>query len=280
MSKSLSFALLLVMVPAGWVRAEVAIEPAQVEKDPWQPAAGDTSGWDWSGFTNIDDTPAAQEQAGPGDSAVIPPQPDAAVRVTETTEPDFEAEARSAMPLFAGAPDFQVIPSQRDKGMHPCGHCHTWTKSDPTPRSLKPPHDNFRLQHGLHGKGSFWCFTCHDLEGQGSLRTLEGKRLDYSEAYLLCSQCHSRQTRDWVFGAHGKRVGNWRGERQVYNCTVCHYQHRPALKPRAPLAGPEVRQGLARPAHWKAADERDDWPLPGRGDRRDGGVSGNEKPAP
>ena len=47
---------------------------------------------------------------------------------------------------------------------------------------------------------------------------------------MLCSQCHVKQARDWAFGAHGKRVGSWQGERQVYNCTVCHYQHHPAIE--------------------------------------------------
>jgi rubredoxin len=140
--------------------------------------------------------------------------------------------------------------------MHPCSNCHTWTKSDLTPRKLKKPHDNFELKHGLHGKGKFWCFTCHTLDGRGGLRTLEGQKLDFNEAYVLCSQCHVQETRDWVFGAHGKRVANWQGERQVYNCTVCHYQHDPAIGPRAALAGPVVRQGLERPDHWTTMTSR------------------------
>jgi hypothetical protein len=61
-----------------------------------------------------------------------------------------------------------------------------------------------------------------------------------------------------VFGAHGKRQGNWQGTRQVFNCTACHYQHRPALKARAPKSGPGMRMGLERPAHWVAKDKRHD----------------------
>ena len=99
--------------------------------------------------------------------------------------------------------------------MHPCSSCHQWVKSDPRPRNLKRPHDNFTLEHGLHGKGKFWCFTCHDLDGQGGLRTLEGEKLDFADAYVLVQSVSSNQARDWVYGAHGKRVGGWQGKRQV-----------------------------------------------------------------
>ena len=95
---------------------------------------------------------------------------------------------------------------------------------------------------GLHGRGQFWCFTCHDLEGNGGLKTLEGEPLAFSEAYFLCSQCHVDQARDWAYGAHGKRVGTWQGERVVYNCTACHYQHNPAIKPREAVPPPPVRR--------------------------------------
>ena len=144
-------------------------------------------------------------------------------------------KAQEAYMLYPDAPGFDVVPRQKDSDMHPCLDCHDWAESDPTPRVLDEPHDNFKLEHGIHGKGEFWCFTCHHLEGDGGLRTLEGDKLPFDQAYIVCSQCHSQETRDWYFGAHGKRIGNWRGKRQILNCTVCHYQHSPAVKPRKPL---------------------------------------------
>jgi hypothetical protein len=115
---------------------------------------------------------------------------------------------------------------------------------------MRTPHNNFELKHSLHGKGQFWCFTCHDDKHQRKLRTFEGETIEFDEAYILCSQCHTNQARDWAFGAHGKRLDNWQGERVVYNCTACHYQHAPAFSSRDALAGPAMRQGLPRPAHW------------------------------
>lgn len=230
--------LLIVLAACPW-RVAGAADPS---------AGGD---WDWGGYTGLDDAPVTRSPT-VSRNAAIPDVP----RIGETAVPDFDAPARKAYAVFLGVPPFEVIPSQKDPGMHPCSNCHQWVLSDPRPRRLKQPHDNFELQHGLHGKGRFWCFTCHDLDGNGSLKTLEGEKLDYADAYLLCSQCHVDQARDWVYGAHGKRVSGWQGKRQVLNCTACHYQHRPALKARAPEDGPRVRMGLDRPTHWVARDRR------------------------
>jgi hypothetical protein len=141
--------------------------------------------------------------------------------------------------------------------MYPCANCPKWQKSDPTPRVLKAPPDNFTLDHGLHGKGQFWCFSCHDENDRTQLKTLEGEYVEFDESYVLCGQCHVTQARDWTYGAHGKRVSNWKGKRQVYNCSVCHYQHSPAFKTRDALPGPKIRMGLERPAHWVPKSERE-----------------------
>jgi len=227
---------------------------AQSDGDAGPVPADDLGGsddWDWSAVTGMDDAPVIAPSAGAETRALDEYVAPADV---ENAYPDFDAAPRQAYALFDDVPPFEVIPSQRDPGMHPCANCHQWVKGDPEPRQLKRPHDSFRLEHGLHGKGRFWCFTCHDLEGKGGLKTLEGEKLIFNDAYVLCSQCHSKQARDWVYGAHGKRVTGWRGKRQVLNCTACHYQHRPAIKPRAPKPGPRVRMGLKRPSHWMARD--------------------------
>lgn len=198
----------------------------------------DLSGWDWSAVEDTKpETPTREAAKAPEPAAEEP-------RVGATAAPDFDAEPVEVQAIFAQAPSFKVIPSQKDQDMYPCKNCHAWAKSDPTPRELKAPHDNFTLEHGLHGKGKFWCFTCHHLEGDGGLVTLEGEKVDFDHAYVVCSQCHVDQARDWVHGIHGKRVGSWQGERQMLNCTACHYQHRPRHETREPMAGPRMRAGL------------------------------------
>ncbi len=230
----------------------------QLAAETGSDAAADPGGnddWDWSAVTEMDDAPVIAPSAGSRKRTV---EDYVAPAEIENAFPDYDAVPREAYAVFKDkevAP-FEVIPSQRDRGMHPCSSCHQWVKSNLEVRNLSKPHDSFKLEHGLHGKGKFWCFTCHDLEGAGGLRTLEGEKLDFNDAYILCSQCHSKQARDWVYGAHGKRVSGWQGKRQVLNCTACHYQHRPAFKPREPKPGPGIRMGLDRPSHWVAQDLR------------------------
>jgi len=235
------------------VRAGAVDQPAGAEA-PAPPAAKvAVDDWDWSSFSGLDDAPVIRkpQSAGWWKQKTFKSQSE-----VENARPDLDAPPRPAYAIFRDVPPFEVIPSERDADMHPCSNCHQWVLSDPRPRVLKKPHDNFELRHGLHGKGKFWCFTCHHLDGQGGLKTLEGEKLEFGDAYVLCSQCHVDQARDWVYGAHGKRASGWQGTRQVLNCTACHYQHRPALKARAPKDGPDVRMGLDRPAHWVARDKR------------------------
>ena len=212
----------------------------------------DVGDWDWSGVVDMDVGPADRRALANRRVQELAKKP----RVGDTAEPDFDRPVRSAHQLFPKAVPFKVVASKKDPDIHPCLDCHSWAESDLTPRELKDPHDNFQLSHGLHGKGKFWCFTCHHLDGEGGLHTLEGEKLSFDDAYVICSQCHAQEARDWVFGGHGKRVGNWRGPRQVLTCTACHYQHRPRLKARKPMPGPKMRMGLKRPAHWVAKDRR------------------------
>jgi|GEM_PF-756433 len=240
--------------------AAPSIEGTPADSASAEDAAGtgtDADSWDW----DWDETPAAAgavtttRRAGVGAKAASPRRGGRTVkprdqRLASTAEPDFEGEIRAGYRLFPGVQPFEVIPSKKDPEMHPCLDCHEWAESDRTPRRLQEPHDNFQLKHGLHGKGEFWCFTCHHLEGEGGLRTLEGLKLPFDEAYIVCSQCHAQAARDWYFGAHGKRVTSWRGDRQILNCTACHYQHKPALAARKAMPGPTTRMGMERPDHW------------------------------
>ena len=217
--------------------------------------AGASDDWDWDAVEEMDETPLTK-QAVTGESGVAAVAGPGDRRDADTSEPDFDALPVKAVALFGGLPEFEVIPSQRDTEMHPCANCHQWVKGNPEPRRLKTPHDNFELEHGLHGHGKFWCFTCHRADKDVGLKTLEGQPVDFADAYIVCSQCHVQQARDWAHGAHGKRIGNWHGPRQVLNCTACHYQHSPAFKPREPLPGPTIRVGLPRPANWVSAGKR------------------------
>jgi hypothetical protein len=144
---------------------------------------------------------------------------------------------------YPGAPPFSVVPRKDQLTFFPCTACHADLKPNPVPRLLSEAPHNASLHHG---DGRFWCLDCHQLKDRDHLHTLAGQPVDFDAAYLVCGQCHAARQRDWFFGAHGKRVANWRGERTLYNCTVCHDPHSPGLKPRAPSPPPPVRAGLQR----------------------------------
>ncbi len=115
-----------------------------------------------------------------------------------------------------------------------CTQCH---KKDQTPvvviNAAAMAHGDIVLDHG--GKDRpLSCFTCHSQENRDFLITEKGESLDMDHSYRLCGQCHFRQEKDWLGGAHGKRVANWAGKRVVKNCTGCHDPHSPLFEKRWP----------------------------------------------
>ncbi|NIO42097.1 MAG: cytochrome C [Burkholderiales bacterium] len=174
------------------------------------------------------------------------------------------AESSQAL-RFKGYPDdpeFSVVPRKDDLFFYPCGQCHDAMEPNPEIRQLDAMHDS-TLEHG---RGRIWCLSCHDLANRNYLTTFLGELVDIDEAYLVCGGCHANRQKDWTFGAHGKRVANWQGERTLYNCTHCHDPHSPAIKARAPMAPPPVRAGLElkrgiehkKSPVWESRAERED----------------------
>ncbi len=143
---------------------------------------------------------------------------------------------------YPGAVPFTVVPRKDKLTFFPCTTCHSVLTPNPEPRKLTAAPHPAALEHG---NGRIWCLDCHQLKDRDHLHTLNGKPVDFDDAYLVCGQCHFNRQKDWYFGAHGKRASNWRGERIIYNCTFCHDPHSPGLKPRAPGKPPPVRAGLA-----------------------------------
>jgi hypothetical protein len=154
---------------------------------------------------------------------------------------------------YPDAPPFTVAPRDGKLSNYPCSTCHQYKPPDPTPRKLAMAHPELN-----HGNGRFWCLSCHDAENRDQLHNFRGEGVPFEQAHLVCGQCHGPQHRDWHFGAHGKRVGNWQGEREILNCPACHNPHQPAFAPRAPKPPPPVRAGLQHPP--AAEHEGDDEP--------------------
>jgi formate-dependent nitrite reductase cytochrome c552 subunit len=113
-----------------------------------------------------------------------------------------------------------------------CSQCHN-NKDVTIARATEMAHGAIVLDHGGPEK-PLSCFTCHKEDERDFLVTEEGLRVDMDHSYQMCGQCHFRQRKDWVGGAHGKRVSYWAGRRVVQNCTSCHDPHSPLFEKRWP----------------------------------------------
>ena len=159
------------------------------------------------------------------------------------SHPQDEPPSSEPAESFTGypdAPDFTAVPRVGELDHFPCSTCHAAMSPNPERRELMAPHPA-ALDHG---DGRFWCLDCHVADSRDELATLADKRVSFDQADQVCAQCHYDVHEDWVFGVHGKRVGNWQGPREIYSCAHCHDPHDPALRPRAPEPPPRVRAGL------------------------------------
>lgn len=164
--------------------------------------------------------------------------------LAQQASPGAAAEGTLRFPGYPDAPAFEVVARRDDLFFYPCDQCHEFMEASDEVRELDAPHD-VELEHG---NGRMWCIQCHSMVDRNTLWTLLREPVDFDEAYIVCGGCHANRQRDWYYGAHGKRVGGWTGERVVYNCTHCHDPHSPSIKPREPAPAPPVRAGL-EPQH-------------------------------
>ena len=113
-----------------------------------------------------------------------------------------------------------------------CSQCHN-NKDVTIARAAEMAHGDITSVHGGKQK-PLSCFTCHKKDERDFLVTEKGFKVDMDHSYFMCGQCHFRQQKDWVGGAHGKRVAYWAGKRVVKNCTSCHDPHSPLFEKRWP----------------------------------------------
>jgi len=131
--------------------------------------------------------------------------------------------------------EIQADPPPFSEGIFPCSQCHEGP-GDPTRRELGVHED---IQQAFdHDSQNRWCLDCHDNENRDVLRLASGAHVPFTESYRLCGQCHGDKYRDWRAGIHGKRVGEWDGQRTYLLCVHCHNPHSPAFKPVKPEPRP------------------------------------------
>ena len=127
---------------------------------------------------------------------------------------------------------FRVLARKQDIERYKCSSCHT-AKEVRGKNAFELTHGNVMINHGQEGS-ALSCIDCHHPEELDFLEDKKGRKIDFDHSYQLCGQCHFRQKRDWLGGAHGKRVSYWAGDRVVFNCTTCHDPHAPKFAKRFP----------------------------------------------
>ncbi len=113
-----------------------------------------------------------------------------------------------------------------------CSSCHN-DKIVSIKNAAAISHNDIKIVHG-EKDNPLACDTCHNKDDRDFLKTSKADKIDMDHVYNMCGECHFRQKKDWVGGAHGQRVSHWAGERVVKNCTSCHNPHSPLFKKKWP----------------------------------------------
>ena len=127
-------------------------------------------------------------------------------------------------------------PPFRDPDIFPCSECHNEDQPPvPERRVLEDMHEEIVLRHDEEHR---WCLDCHDAENRDRLRLANGTLVPFEESYRLCGQCHGDKYRDWRAGVHGRRTGEWNGDKQYLLCVHCHDPHAPRYRDMEALERP------------------------------------------
>ena len=114
-----------------------------------------------------------------------------------------------------------------------CTECHTEPVSKLRGEGLgKKAHWDVVLVHAE--SKTMNCATCHSDNNMNELASITALTIDFDQSYQLCSQCHSKQGKEWLGGAHGKNLSGWKGPRISKQCVECHNPHQPAIASRWP----------------------------------------------
>jgi hypothetical protein len=161
--------------------------------------------------------------------------------VTEKSASDLQSQPVYDIKNRPKEKTFAVSRPPFSEGAFPCSQCHKYMKPNEKRRTLTEYHTEIVLHHA---EGERWCTDCHNLVNRDKLRLVSGELVDFTESYRLCGQCHGDKFRDWKVGVHGKRTGDWNGDKQYLLCVHCHNPHDPKFKALKPLPPPD-RPGKA-----------------------------------
>mgnify|MGYP005990816113 CR=1 FL=1 len=114
-----------------------------------------------------------------------------------------------------------------------CTECHSKPLAKIQGENLKKAHWNIKINHA--NVNTMNCITCHDGNNMDQLKSITGHQINFNKSYKLCSQCHTKQYKDWTGGAHGKNIKSWAPPRASLTCVNCHNPHNPGFSSKWPV---------------------------------------------
>ncbi|OFZ20323.1 MAG: hypothetical protein A2Z20_04485 [Bdellovibrionales bacterium RBG_16_40_8] len=105
-----------------------------------------------------------------------------------------------------------------------CVLCHTKKSRQYIYESKKLERNHIEI-NVVHGKKSFSCNSCHDINNHNLLISTKLFTANFENPSPVCNECHSDKYREWLKGMHGKRNGGWARDKIQFQCTHCHKSH-------------------------------------------------------
>jgi hypothetical protein len=126
------------------------------------------------------------------------------------------------------------LPPRHDQ----CQLCHLKKSLQFMPSKHKPSqeHVGYSLSHS---NTEISCNACHDANHSNYLKTSPEFPASFSNSSPVCQRCHSDEFKAWSQGIHGKRTGNWNGDRVQKQCIDCHNPHSVKFKSMKALPAPK-----------------------------------------
>jgi hypothetical protein len=156
---------------------------------------------------------------------------------TKEYQPMAEADALRVLKEHSAVPvdgHEALFVKGRAHKLKDCSQCHDGQDLS-SQHPGKQAHGEIKLQHAKFMD----CSTCHVTTSPSTL-AFGSERVGLDQAYQMCSSCHSSEGKDFLLGAHGKRITGWKGPRVIKNCTSCHNPHEPSFKHSPTIAHPQI----------------------------------------
>ncbi|MGB0805434.1 MAG: cytochrome C [Salibacteraceae bacterium] len=137
--------------------------------------------------------------------------------------------------VYAEGRHFAVTNRENQITSFKCSECHNVPLAQllaTKPKMGEKSHWNIEIKHA--SKNVMNCTTCHSEGNMDKLHSITNEPISFNNSYQLCAQCHQTQYKDWVGGAHGKRIGGWAKPVVKNTCVDCHDPHGPSFPHKFP----------------------------------------------